>query len=91
MSLFLSWSISNHFQVILVGGFTIGVRPSCHRAVCSTLDHWLKNVVLDGFEMRILFTLAGNVRVKPMLTRMKRMKAKSFLPNWWSYSLWENL
>ena len=40
-SLFLSWTISDHFQVVLVGRFTVGVRASRHRAVRSTLDHWL--------------------------------------------------
>jgi len=40
-SLFLSWTISDHFQVVLVGRFTVGVRASRHWAVRSTLDHWL--------------------------------------------------
>ena len=43
-SLFFFWSISDHFQVVLVGGFTIGVRASCHRALCTTLNHWLEKI-----------------------------------------------
>ena len=42
---FVLFTIPDHFQIVLVGWFTVGVRSSGYRAVSSTFHHWLKTRV----------------------------------------------